>query len=157
MSKAKEIAETRFAKGEITEQEFVSIIERLARNSVQGGIDIPTHDSDELNNGVDELLENSMASQKRRHRSESPDDQSPVEATPEILTHYRNAGLKADLSLLAKFIKYSANITIYTFIGLFILLLKRQESLLDMNGILKIVAMETEDPSEILFCLIPLL
>jgi len=135
VSKAREIAETRFAKGEITEQEFLTIIERLKEKIPEG-----------LNESS-VTKQQTFSTDRQEHeptRSEEPD---PAQASPEMLRHYSSVAFKSDLLLPAKIVGFAATATITSYVLAFIILMKKQENLNSFNEWLNVFGAETADSS----------
>ncbi len=102
MSKAREIVAERFANGEITEQEFFTIVETLNNSTISKKVPLP------------EKMSTVSTEDTKSFPVEKKQEPESVEAqiAPQTLKNHINERIKSDLALPAQIIKHSANATI---------------------------------------------
>ncbi len=153
MQTARDIAEQRFAKGEISEDEFISIISRLSQNQAKEPM---------LHNSKGDDANQDSSSQ---HAAAVAGYEEPVEAglgaaqtSPKMEKHYRNSSVRADINIPLKFVEYSSKTVMVLYFIVFFLLWKNRDDLSFVNLILAAFGSETSDRTDaLILAMVPIM
>lgn len=133
MSKAREIAETRYAKGEITEEEFCTIVDSLEKSTANQNINLTAPASSDTEHG-----------KVKQAESEVPSKQRKAESTPEMLQHYQRANFMSDLTLPAKVIDKTVNFIYVMYFVQMIFLYKIMDNTSQFNDWFKVFSASSD-------------